>query len=152
MKEYLISTDTYAIIATYTGSKIVDKNGVKFSDLQPRSIINQSCKYYGSSLSGRLEGARDILGITYKSPIILSENNRIILFPTSAIRNDDCNWINLYAIESYYQKTKDLVEITFKNEKKLLLRLSYGILDRQILRASRLDGIVRSRKNTCDFS
>lgn len=146
MEEYLINKDTYAIIATYTGTKIIDKNGISFYDEKTRVVVNRSCKYYGSSLNGRLEGSRDILGITYKAPIIVSENNRIVLIPTTSVRADDCSWISLYSIASYYQKNEKQVEITFKNDRKLLLNLSYGIIDKQIMRASRLDNIVRARK------
>ncbi len=146
MKKYLINEDTYAVIATYTGSKIITKDSTYNVDKKVKIIVNESCRYYGSSLDGRLCGTKTMLGISYKAPIIVSEFKKIIMFPTASIRNESCSWINLCAIKKYVSKSKDVMLITFKNDESILLKLSFGVLDKQILRASRLESVFLARK------
>lgn len=147
MENYLINKNTYALIPTYVGTKIICKEGIFFTNENVNNIVNRSCIFYGSTLNGRISACREILGVRYKVPIMVSELNNIILIPTAAIRNDDCGWLNLYAVDNYYKKNDDLVEIIFKDNQKLVLRLSFCILDNQILKASRLDNIIRGRKD-----
>ncbi len=146
MQNNIIDFDTYAVIPGVNGSKIVNKFKVFFDYRNVRSIVNSSCKYYGSSLDGRISGSKEMLGISYKVPIIVSENFNLIFFPTSSPRSDDCVWINLCAILEYKSKSKNLVLVTFKNGKKVVLNISFGVLEKQILRASRLESIFLARK------
>ena len=48
---------------------------------------------------GRKEAASYNLQIYQKIPILLSEIHQDILFPTKAIRNPECIWINYRAID-----------------------------------------------------
>ncbi len=146
MRKFIISNNTYAVVATYSGAKIIEKDETKYIDVNTKTIINNSCKYYGSSLEGRIDGTKTMLGISYKAPIIISEHLNLIMFPTASIRGIECNWINLDSVDYYYSKTKEIVEIIFKNGEKLNLKLSFGIFDRQILRASRLKSVFLGRK------
>ena len=38
--------------------------------------------------------------------------------------------------------------IEFKNKRKLLLPISFGIIDNQVLRATRLESVLRQRKSS----
>ncbi len=146
MKNYLISNDTYAIVPTIQGSKIVNKYGSIFTDFTTKNLINLNCKYYGSSLDGRISGSRDMLGVSYKVPIIISESFKIIMFPTTSVRNVDCVWINIAAI-LFYKNKNNTVHITFKNDKKLIINISFGVFEKQLLRASRLESVFLARKD-----
>ncbi len=146
MKDYIIKNETYAIIATLTGSKIITETGIILSKNTPKEIIDNNCLYYGSSLTGRMSGTKYLLGINYKVPIILSEKLGIILFPTESINNNNCSWFNLSSIKSYYSKSKNIIVILFKNGEKIMLKISYGVLDKQILRSARLENLFLNKK------
>ena len=58
-------------------------------------IIENSCRYFGSSYNGRHIGTKNLTGINYKSPIIIEETKNIIFFPTTSPKQSDCSWISL---------------------------------------------------------
>ncbi|MDD4036670.1 MAG: competence protein ComK, partial [Bacilli bacterium] len=104
-------------------------------------------QYFGSSFVGRLKGTKNLTGVTHKSPIIIEETNEIIFFPTSSPRLYECCWISLNNI-SDYQKDSNNSTILFDTGYQLSLDMSYGSLDNQILRATRLESVLRKRKIT----
>lgn len=112
--------------------------------------MEDSCEYFGSSLSGRQKGTENLIGVSYKAPIIIEESKNIIFFPTTSPRLKNCNWISLNNLERYYTKNNKIV-LEFKNKQKIMLNLSYGIIDNQILRASRLESVLRGRKVQKNF-
>ena len=86
-------------------------------------------------------------GISHFFTFRLEESKEIIFFPTSSLKNvEKCYWICLKHIDKYY-KIEDKIRIEFKKNITLNLNLSYGSLDNQILRATRLESVLRNRKN-----
>ena len=108
--------------------------------------MEDSCQFFGSSLLGRQKGTTRLIGVSHKAPIIVEESKEIIFFPTLSPRKSSCSWISLKNIDSYYNKNKSVL-IKFKNNSQLELNMSYGIIDNQILRATRLESVLRSRKS-----
>ena len=100
-------------------------------------IVDDSCKYFGSSYMGRLDGTKALVGYNYKAPIIIEETNKIIFFPTTSPRQTDCTWISLNNIKEYLKIEKKSL-IIFKNDKNIEIDMSYGTLENQILRATKL--------------
>ena len=146
LNDYEISEDTLAIIPMKNNmSKIIEKNNVLIVNLSPMDIINYSCLYFGSSYEGRHSATKHLLGISYKSPIVIEESRNMIFFPTKSPRLFNCYWISLKNI-SNYNEYKNNSEIVFKNGFKLEIPISYGSLDNQILRATRLESILRNKK------
>ncbi len=148
MKEYEISKDTLAIIPIGDKkSKIMEKDCSFIIDNSPNNIMDESCKYYGSSINGRQKGTLDLTGISYKAPIIVQEENNIIFFPTTSPRLKRCCWISVNNIESYYYDfEKNMCIIIFDNNDKLEIDISYCILNNQILKSHRLESIINKRK------
>lgn len=144
--KYEINTSTLAVIAVdKKSSKILEENGEFIIHKPAFEIINESCKFFGSSYMGRFEGTKYLTGISYKAPIIIEESKNIIFFPTTSPRQFDCSWIAVNQISSYnnkYGKTS----IRFNNGNSLDLNISYNIIENQILRATKLDAILRKRK------
>ena len=146
LETYEISQNTLAIIPLkYKTSKIIENDSEYIIEKSPTEIINHSCKYFGSSFNGRFEGTKHLIGVNYKAPIIVEESRELIFFPTSSPRFDNCYWISLQNID-IYKKEKNKSEIRFKNGSKLLVDISYNSLDNQVLRASRLESVLRRRK------
>lgn len=147
MKEsYEINKSTLAIIPIdQNSSKIYEEEDNFIIKKSVSNIINSSCKYFGSSYNGRYEGSKDLLGMSYKLPIIIEETQEIIFFPTSSPRFNNCSWISLKKINNY-EKNKTGVTINFKNGLNLEFDLSIFSLENQIFRALRLENILKDRK------
>ncbi len=146
MNTYEISEETLAIlpIENYK-SKIIEKDNEFIVNQTPYEIVDNSCQYFGSSFIGRHSGTKKLIGVSHKSPIIIEETKEIIFFPTTSPRIYDCCWISLNNINKYYKETNRTV-ILFNTGYALNLNISYGSLDNQILRAARLESVLRSRK------
>ena len=143
---YEICQDTLAIIPIENGkSKVIETHGEIIVNKTPMEIIEDSCLYFGSSYDGRHTATKYLLGISYKSPIIIEESRNIIFFPTNSPRQYNCCWISLRNIIDYKRKYNYSI-IYFDNGKNIILNISYGSLDNQILRATRLESIMRNKK------
>ena len=148
MNNYEINSDTLAIIPIDNyKSKIIEKNKTFIVDTTPMKIIENSCEYFGSSYQGRFSGTKNLIGITHKAPIIIEESREIIFFPTNSPRLYECAWISLKNLQNY-KRNNDNTVISVNNGHLLDLEISYGSLDNQVLRAARLESVLRLRKNT----
>lgn len=143
--EYIVNKNTYALLPTSNGTKIINFDDEIDVLVSTNILVSNSCRYYGSSLEGRIIGTRDILGVNYKPPIMISEVNNFIMFPTESVRSVNCAWINLGAIKRYYRKNMGS-SIVFLNNKEVDFDISYPVLDKQILKASRLYNISINRR------
>lgn len=146
MEKYEINCETLALIALKDKTEILEENNRFIVDKSVNEIMEESCAYFGSSLSGRQKGTEKLIGIHYKAPIIVEESREIIFFPTTSPRNVECSWISLQKINHYYRNGNQMI-VEFKNGCKINLAISYGILDNQILRATRLESVLRNHKN-----
>ncbi|HHU54418.1 MAG TPA: hypothetical protein GXZ63_01215 [Mollicutes bacterium] len=148
MEKYEINTSTIAILALDGDkSKVIEEDDSFIINRTTPKIIDDSCRYFGSSYLGRFEGSKNFLGGTiYKCPIIIEETREIIFFPTGSARSTECSWISLNKI-SHYEKKKDQTIIHFKNGTSFVHPISYSSFENQILRASRLESILRQRKS-----
>ena len=147
MKDYEINSDTLALIFAGNKTRVYENNKVFLVDKLPNKIVSDSCSFFGSSLSGRQEGTNNLIGVSYKCPIIIEESKKIIFFPTCSPRIDKCSWIGINNIENYYSDHLGRTIIKFKNGRKILLAESFGRIDNQILRATRLESVLRGRIN-----
>lgn len=146
MNEYMINQNTLALIPISNfKTKILEKDGEIFVEKCVKKIIEENCKYFGSSYEGRLVGTKNMIGVTYKAPIIIEESREIIIFPTSSPRFSDCIWLSLDNIKEYFSD-KINTTIIFNNNKKISLDISYFSLDNQISRSIRLNLILKKRK------
>jgi competence protein ComK len=146
MINYEINNDTLAVIpiSDYK-SKVIEKENEYEINMTPMQIIENSCKYFGSSYKGRFFGTKSMIGVTHKSPIIIEETKEIIFFPTNSPRLYECAWISLNNVNKHIKKDNKTV-VEFNSGYLLNLDISYGSLDNQILRASRLESMLRKRK------
>jgi competence protein ComK len=148
MISYEINSNTMALISLKNNqTKIIEKDNIYIINKNTMDIIKDSCEYFGSSYLGRKEGTKRLTGITHKSPIIIEETNKIIYFPTESPRLSSCCWISFNNIKKYINNNGKAT-IIFDNDRILNLDISYGILDNQILRSSKLESILQKRLNT----
>lgn len=144
---YEINTGTLAIIP-------IDENTTKIIEFDNEYVVNKSCfeiisdscNYYGSTYQGRYEGTKNMIGMSYKLPIIIEESRNIIFFPTTSPKLLTCAWVSLNNLKTYFKANKGS-NIIFKNNSTVTLDMSIFSLESQILRASRLESVLQSRKN-----
>jgi competence protein ComK len=144
--QYEINRETIAIIPINpTLSKVIEENESFLVNKNTTDIVDDSCKYFGSSYLGRHEGTKKLIGINYKSPIIVEESKEIIFFPTSSPRFEDCYWIALDKIKFHKKSDRGSI-IEFNNGDKIEINISSLSLENQILRATKLGSVLRKRK------
>ena len=92
---YEINDETLAILPyDNERSRVIEMNDEYIVEESPYEIMENSCKYFGSSLSGRVDGSKDILGSVYKIPVIVEESQKLIFFPTEALNSPTVGWIS----------------------------------------------------------
>lgn len=146
--KYEINEGTLAILPLDVyRSKVLEDDVEYVIEENPYQIMEDSCRYFGSSYKGRKEGARSILGQGYKTPILVEDGRNIVFFPTVSPTAHDCIWIASKKIK--YTKYLDELssKIIFDNSKEIEVPISKRSLDNQLLRATRLESVVRNRKN-----
>lgn len=146
--KYEISNGTLAIVPNEKESSLVyeDEDRYIIEDT-PFKIMEESCRYFGSTFEGRKDSARDILGAEYKVPIIVEDTNNLVVFPTTSPHSDDCVWISLKRLKKFEKIDACNTKILFDNGKEIIVPCSYRSIENQVSRASRLDYILRMRKN-----
>ena len=146
MRGYEINENTLALISIDKNkTEVLENNDIFIINKSATNIMNDSCSYFGSSLSGRQKGTKSLTGLTHKAPVIVEESKEIIFFPTTSPRLEQCSWISLNNFEKLL-KDKESNIILFKNNQKLRVNLSNGVIMNQILRATRLESVLRNRK------
>ncbi len=152
MINYEINANTLALISMNDKTKVYEKDRSFIVNKNANKIIEDSCSFFGSSLSGRKKGTENMIGVRYKSPIIIEESRNIIFFPTCSPKMDDCSWIGLNNIDYYYSKLNNLVMIRFNTGQEIPIKASYGVIDNQILRSTRLESVLRGRISQKKFN
>lgn len=115
-------------VTTTFGDVIFKGNNIK-------SILNESCISYGSSLNGRIKGSKWALKSKYKLPIVVSEKEKLVFFPVKEMGKEI--WVNFEMINDV-KRYKDSVKVEFKNGLKVDINVSYTVFNNQVLKASRL--------------
>lgn len=142
---YEINEGTLAILAKNKKSLILEDDKKYVVDSLPFDVVDHSCKYFGSSYEGRKEGTKEILHINYKVPIVVDNSRNLIFFPTNSPLSDDCSWLSLKSIKSIKEGSFNTTDVIFNNGVSINIPVSKRTMDNQILRASRLDLIMRNR-------
>ncbi len=146
MKEYEINDETMALIQLGEDkTKIIEENKEYVVNKNAYSIMDDSCKYFGSSYVGRVEGSKNMIGYEYKLPIIVEESRKLIFFPTSSPNSEDCSWISLKHVDDVEKNTESTI-LRFKNGSKVKLNISKASFNNQLLRSTRLESVLNARK------
>ena len=145
--KYEISKGTLAIIPNEDNNSLVYEDNDRFIiEETPFQIMEESCKYFGSTYKGRKDSAKEILGAEYKIPVVIEDSTNLIVFPTTSPKAEDCAWICLNRVKNINKVDSFNTKITFDNDKELIVPCSYRSIENQLSRASRLDVILRKRK------
>lgn len=103
-----------------------------------KRIIDNSCKYFGSSLTERVNMTKRLVNINSKTPIIIEDSRNILFFPLRSIREKNNIWISFNNLEKFVKSNNKTI-FTFKNNKQVCVDFSYYIIDNQVTRSLMLD-------------
>lgn len=146
MEKYEINKETLAVVGINKSStKILEKDNEYHINDIAYEVMEHSCKYFGSSYSGRVEGSKKMIGSNYKLPIIVEESEEIIFFPISSPDCPKCIWVSLKWYD-YVKVENNKTYIYLKNGKKIYSIASKNSIENQVLRASRLLYVLNERK------
>ena len=147
--KYEINRGTLAILPNGENSSLVYEDDERYIIHDNAfSIMEDSCKYFGSTYEGRKDGAKEILGAEYKIPIVIEDSDNLIVFPTTSPSAEDCAWIVLKRVKSIEKIDSINTKLIFDNNQEIIVNSSYRTIENQISRASRLDLILRNHKNS----
>ena len=145
--KYEISNGTLAIVPNEDDNSLIYEDNERFIvEETPFKIMEESCKYFGSTYKGRKDSAKEILGAEYKIPVVIEDSTNLIIFPTTSPQAEDCAWICLNRVKNIKKVDSFNTKITFDNDRELIVPCSYRSIENQLSRASRLDVILRKRK------
>lgn len=146
--KYEISNGTLAIVPNEDDNSLIYEDNERFIvEESPFKIMEDSCKYFGSTYKGRKDSAKEILGAEYKIPVVIEDSTNLIIFPTTSPQAEDCAWICLNRVKNISKVDSFNTKIVFDNDRELIVPCSYRSIENQLSRASRLDVILRKRKN-----
>ena len=147
--KYEVNKGTLAVLPNDEDSSLAyeDENRYLIHE-KAYKIMDDSCKYFGSTYEGRKNGSKEILGAEYKVPIIVEDSNNLIVFPTTSPFSDDCVWISLKRVKNIFKIDSFNTKILFDNNVEIIVPCSFRSVENQLSRASRLDLILRNRKNS----
>ena len=151
MRDYIINED----ILCFTQDSI-EKNNVLVIEKAKRltfkgnslKFLKKCCFCYGHSYNIQRQFVIDHFNYYIKTPIILSEYNKIILFPTASPESNKCIWLSYNNIERYVEAEKNYTEIYFKGGKVLKIRAPYTTIDNQITKCIKIEKLLNSLQYT----
>ena len=81
------------------------------------------------------------------TPLTSIGNRILIVFPTTSPAAADCVWISLKRVKKIEKIDSTSTKILFDNNREIIVPCSFRTIENQLSRASRLDFIMRMRKN-----
>lgn len=114
-----------------------------------KKIMDNSCKFFGSSLTDRIKATNRIVKMASKTPIVVEDTRNIIFFPLRSTREKNNIWISFNNLDTY-SKDDNKTVLIFKNGKKINLIFSYYIIDNQVTRSLMLDYEINIRRKSLE--
>ena len=117
-----------------------------------RNIIDNSCRFFGSSINDRIKATSRLINISSKTPILIEDSRNIIFFPLKSTREKVNIWISFNHLVTYQKDDKKTILI-FNNNQSITLDFSYYIIDKensnnQVTRSMMLDYEIRKRRES----
>ncbi|MBU5468370.1 competence protein ComK [Virgibacillus sp. MSJ-26] len=147
---YEITPQTMAVLVHcdergHTGAWILEESDDYYVDNSPSKVIDQSCRFFGSSLKGRQEGTFNVCRITHKAPISIDPSNGMYFFPTTSPVNPRCSWIAHSHVAQVNNLKDNFTEIVFNNGRKLPIQVSFGSIQNQLHRTAQFRFLLDKR-------
>ncbi|WP_173916993.1 competence protein ComK [Halobacillus sp. Marseille-Q1614] len=149
-KEYEVNPQTMALVAHYDErgqivTEVVESGDTFYLPDYPGRVIDQSCRYFASSLEGRLSGTKQVAGFTHKPPIVISQAMGMYFFPIISPKRRECSWIAHNYIRDYEGGHDHTTTIHFTNGMSINVPVSKGMVANQVQRTAQFRFILEDR-------
>lgn len=150
LKKYVVRKEAMAFIPHYTESGklitwVMESDSSFYADMAPSKLMNQCLGYYGTSLRGATDGARNVLGNINMCPVLMSEKLELYWFPTKSLKKHDCVWLALQHVEDYENAESKQTKVTFSNGGEVTIDISFYRFKERIQQAYQLKGKLEER-------
>lgn len=149
MNNYILNSDVLCFtqdVENENNVLIIEKKSKICFKSDCLKIIKFSCNYYGHSYKIQRQFIIDNFNFYIKTPIVLSEYEMIIFFPTTTPKSKECIWIAYNNIERYVSEN-NYTKIFFKGGKVLNVSASYTTIDSQITKCIKIEKFINNIKN-----
>ncbi|MDZ5711367.1 competence protein ComK [Jeotgalibacillus haloalkalitolerans] len=120
-------------------TRIIKASKSCYSVLTSLQLMEYACKMGGSTYKGRQESVRFKFGISSKIPILINQNEEIIMFPTHSPTHIDNTWISLEHFDKAFEHAeRGKAIVRFINGEQVTVMCSLKTLSKQHQRASAL--------------
>lgn len=148
MKNYVLNDD----VLCFT-QDVEDENNILIIEKKYRTsvkmdcfkFLKKSCSFYGHSYKIQRQFIIDNFNYYIKTPIVLSEYDMIIFFPTTSPKSKECIWIAYNNVERYVRENK-YTKIFFKGGKVLNVSAPYSTIDSQITKCIKIEKFINNMK------
>ncbi|HLS22674.1 MAG TPA: competence protein ComK [Pseudogracilibacillus sp.] len=128
-----------------TSTIILEKSGKYSIPSSPTDLIDLACRYFGSSLEGRLEGTKEVSQYTHKAPIAIDPLSGMFFFPTTSPKNRNCSWINHSHVDMLERVGHDKTKVIFNDGSYIIVDVSYGSMSNQLQRTAQFRFFLEKR-------
>ncbi|WP_404405137.1 competence protein ComK [Jeotgalibacillus malaysiensis] len=140
--DYMINQQTMAIRCARHleyQTHIIETGKSCYSSMTSLQLMDYACKMGGSTYKGRQESVKFKFSFYSKIPILINQNEEIIMLPTHSPSHIDNIWISLEHFHRAYEhpeQGKAIVE--FINGERITVNCSLKTINKQHQRASAL--------------
>ena len=144
-----LTNETRALIPVFNEfgeaeTLVYQPEGVMRVKGSPIDLLEHACLYYGSSIQGRIEAARHVLGPHRKTPVVMDWHADAVFFPTIAKESPDCAWINFQHVTAIKKDGKETL-IQFLTGESVKVHVSDHTVSRQKQRSIELSYAFQKR-------
>ncbi|WP_209121705.1 competence protein ComK [Alkalihalobacillus sp. BA299] len=141
LPHYEINRDTSALLPVYHldyQTVVWERDQRYHVKKTPLQLIREACLEGGADYDGRRAAVTHKTGVTSKIPLPVNPHEQIYAFPTHSPKLHECHWLFYHHIKSIERHTDTPTHsiITFKDDKELLLPVSFHTIERQMQRTS----------------
>ena len=148
MNDYIINENTLCFAQDMDNDDtllVIEKTKKINIKMKCLKFINKCCCCYGYSYNMQRQFVIDKFNFYIKTPIIVSEYNMFIFFPTASPHSKDCIWISYNNVERYV-KEKDYTKVYFEGGKVLNINAKYTTIDNQITKCIKIERYLNNLK------
>lgn len=148
MEGYVLNSDVLCFTQDIEDEKkvlIIEKTKKINIDEDCFKFLKKCCMLYGHSYNMQRQFVIDIFNYYIKTPIVVSDYNGIILFPTASPESKECIWISYNNIDRYV-KEKEYTKIYFKGGKVLNISASFSTIDNQITKCIKIERYLTNQR------
>ncbi|MDZ5711331.1 competence protein ComK [Jeotgalibacillus haloalkalitolerans] len=120
-------------------SHIIETGKSCYSAMTSLQLLDYACKMGGSTYKGRQDSVRFKFSFYSKIPILVNQNEEIIMFPTHSPTHIDNIWISLEHFDKAFEHAeREKAIVRFTNGEQITVMCSLKTLSKQHQRASAL--------------